>query len=159
MRATATPREVIEQRWAEKRPPEPAKPPPAPLNVREVLDLGSLVYFEFRGRPYGVPPLPYRAGQRLVSLWFEVARMGATISDDNRRAYDRALAQIVRLMWRHTRPVGILMRALRRLGLLRNPFKLASEAEIAELVGFFLRARTKPTGRVRAVADPPFARI
>jgi hypothetical protein len=130
---------------------EGTQPPPAPRNVREVLDLGTTVYVSFRGRAYGVPPLPWREGQRLLAAWNEAVRMPALISPTDRSNYTRVMGDITATLWRNTRPVGLFWRVLKRLGLLRNPFASASDSELAELLGFFLASRTKHTGSVRAL--------
>ena len=130
---------------------EGTTPPPAQRNVREVLDLGTTLYVSFRGRAYGVPPLPWREGQRLVAAYGEALRLPALISPAERETYTRVMGEITDTLWRNTRPVGWFWRALKRLGLLRNPFAAASDAELGELLDFFLASRTKHTGSVRAL--------
>lgn len=116
---------------------------PRPLNVRQVLDLGALVYFQWRGRSYGVPPLPWKAGAELLDSFLEAQNLGEQISAEASPRYFAALQRMSRIMWRETRPVGIFRRLLKRLRLLRNPYRLASEREIADLAIFFLGCRTR----------------
>jgi len=115
--------------------------PPQVLNVQQVLDLGNLVYFTFRGRAYGVPPLPYKAGQELMVLWTEAAAF-TKLTGANTARYMGLLQRLPRLLWQHTRVVGRIRRWMRRLGLHRNPFLQATEKELVDLASFFLRRRT-----------------
>lgn len=70
-----------------------------------VLDLGTLVYFSFRGRNYRV-------------------RQSARPALVNGRPRD-----LPHLLWRHAEPGNKGGRLLRTLGLLRNPFTLATDQE------------------------------
>lgn len=106
--------------------------PPAPRNVQAVLDLGNARYFTFRGRAYGVPPVPYLAGIRLQSLLAE----GAALQPTDTERLGSLMQELVRLCWSLVQPVGRIRRGLRRLGLHRNPFADATEQEIAELASF-----------------------
>jgi hypothetical protein len=126
---------------APKAPTSAQGPPPKPRNVTAILDLGNLVYFTFRGRAYGVPPLPYKAGQRLLTLWVEALQFTGSLTVETAPRYFAILRQVPGLLWRHTRPCGPLRRALKRLHLHRNPFHRATEAELVELASFFLRRR------------------
>jgi len=120
--------------------------PPAQLaarNLRPVLDLGNTAYFNFRGRAYGVPPLPWHPGVQLQQIWVEACACPSPLTPASATRYHALLAQLPSLLWRHTRPVGRIRRLLRRLGLHRNPFATATEQELVELAGFFLQRRIR----------------
>ena len=125
-----------------------AKTAKAPLkgrtrNVRPVLDLGSTEAILFRGRAYGVPPVPWQAGQRLLDIWTRATSYRLLNDPAVQKEYFAALAPLPGLLWRLTRPVGRIPRLLHRLGLHRNPFRLATEAELVELAAFFLTRRLR----------------
>ena len=151
--ATPTPRAVMDARWSARREAlhdaRSTQPAPRPNNVRAVLDLGNMVYFEFRGRAYGVPPLPYHDGERMLDVWLTVRNYGDQITDETFVPYFRGLRALTKLMWRNSRPCTPGRRALKFLGLARNPYRGANETEIAQMVLFFLGLRTKLTGSFR----------
>lgn len=136
-------REEMRERWARIRPPdtERAKPPPRPLNLRHILDLGNVVYFTFRGRSYGVPPLPWRTGEELLDAWLQLREMGQLDERSKVQPYYKAMRRLQDLLWKSCRPVGKLRRLLDWLHLHRNPFRKATEGEIAELAVFLLGRR------------------
>lgn len=138
-----TDRAVMEARQAQARP-EPARSPEvpqAPRNLGAILDLGNMVFFLFRGRPYGAPPLPWRAGQRLMDLWLQALRHRGDLTDQTAKHYYSVIAQLPALLWHLTSPVGRTRRILRALGLHRNPFRGATEQELVDLAAFFLARR------------------
>ena len=154
-----TPREAAEARWAvwqaeRLKALPPAKPPAPPRNVRAILDLGNMVYFEFKGRAYGVPPLPWREGEKLLALRLQIGAMGKEISEETLPVYYAALKQMTRIMWRNTRPKGRWLRFLKRVRLF-DPFAVASELEVAELAVFFLGLRTRSTASFRRGVPEP----
>lgn len=157
MRLAPEPREAMEERWAEVRTngksgngvdPADVKqdPPPRPLNLDAVLDLGTIVYFTFRGRAYGIPPLAWRAGQKILDAYLRAEECGREITRENAREYFDALRDLQDVLWRNTRSVGRIRRLLRRVRLIRNPFRGATEKEIVDLARFMLGRRTSGTG-------------
>jgi len=160
------PPEVVEANWARYRAKQPRPRVTAPklLNVQQVLDLGNLVFFTFRGRAYGVPPLPYKAGLRFADVSADLKRLQGELiqgqlTRDAIAEYRQILAALPGLMWRHARPVGRARRLLRVVGLLRNPFEEASEKEFGELLDFFLSRRMTssvqfPTSRGPSLSPP-----
>lgn len=116
-------------------------PPPRPLNVREILDLGALIYFTWRGRTYGVPPLPWKAGAALLDAYLEARNAGESLTRETAAQYYGALGRMAGIMWRSTRSVGRLRRMARRLRLIQNPYRKATEKELADLALFFLGRR------------------
>lgn len=121
---------------------------PQPRNVEPILSLGDTDYVLFRGRAYGVPPLPWKAGERMADLQarlhLAIATMkGNPLDEETRAGYYAALAKVPPLLWAHSRPTGKWRRFLRALGLHRNPFDGATDRELLELLDFFSSRRTR----------------
>lgn len=125
-----------------KKVSEPLAQPP--WNVEVVLDLGNVTFFLFRGRPYGMPPLPWKAGQKLLAAWHVVTGTPNILTPETAPAYYEALQKIPPLLWANCYPQSRILRVLRWFGLVRNPFARATEYELAEYADFFLRRRTRP---------------
>jgi hypothetical protein len=126
-------------------------------NVQAVLELDATTYVLFRGRAYGVPPVGWRAGQQILSLRLEATRAAGDghLTPETIPGYFKALGELGRVLWRHTRPTGRFRRLLKRLGLLRNPFLDGTEAELVALTDFFLQRRmTSSVGRPPAILHP-----
>ncbi len=121
-------------------------PQPRPLNVQAVLDLGALIYFHWRGRSYGVPPMPWKAGARLMDVYLEARSFGDDMTREVLPVYYGALGRMADIIWRSTRPTGRIARVIHKLRLSRNPFTKATEAELAELALFYLGRRMKTSG-------------
>lgn len=126
--------------------------PPAPSvttkNVEAILSIGDCTYFHFRGRAYGVPPLPWKAGERITDAQARAfAAMeilsSAPLDQPTRADYYKALGQISKLLWANAFPTGKWRRFLRRIGLHRNPFAGATDRELLELADFFSSRRMK----------------
>jgi hypothetical protein len=145
---------AIREAHYRKRAPA-AAPRPKSQNFAPVLAFGDIEAFLFRGRAYGVPPLPYKAGLELLELWTEASDLGSNMSHAVARRYGAIIRRIAVLLWKHTRVVGKGRRMLRRLGLFRNPFAEATEAELVDLAARFLaRRRHTITGpRTTGTAD------
>src|SRR3954469_5202742 len=93
----------------------------ATRNVKPILSIGDTEYFHFRGRAFGVPPLPWKAGQRIADLQARalaaIERLSSQPTDQKTRAeYYMALAQVPPILWANSRPTGKWRR------LLANPF-------------------------------------
>jgi len=147
MRATISTREQMVQAWERVRvaPPAPPRSEPLPraLNLDHVMDLGNSIFFLFRGRAYGIPPLAWREGERILDTWLEAKSYGAALERKNLAAYYACFKRLQRLLWKNCRPVGLVRRTLHRLHLHRNPFRRATEGEIAELAVFMLGRRMR----------------
>jgi len=130
-------------------------PRPRPNNVRAILDLGTLIYFQWRGRSFGVPPVPWKKGAQLLDAYLDARSYGETLTKDTSQGYYAALGRMSKIMWQCSRPVGRVLRFFRLIRLYRNPYRNATEGELAELAVFFLGRRMSATGvRVPAVPDP-----
>lgn len=152
MRATITPREEMVRNWERAMPPpEPATDPlPRALNLERVLDLGNMVFFTFRGRAYGIPPLAWKEGEKILDLYLALGEFGNQLKRQDLKAYYDTIHRLQKLLWRNCRPSGPFRRLLRFLRLHRNPFKRATEGEIVELAVFTLGRRM----RLREGAGP-----
>jgi hypothetical protein len=151
-------RDEMRERWArldKDREPEPAETPPRPLNLRHILDLGNVVYFTFRGRAYGIPPLAWRDGEELLDCWLELRELGAVDSREKLGPYFHGMRRLQRLLWRSCRPTGLFRRILYRLRLHANPFRRATEGEIAQLAVFLLGRRMTGLLRTPDETDGP----
>lgn len=148
------PREDMERRAAEGRAARRASSPvPARArakNLSAIFSLDQTTFFAFRGKPFGVPPLPWHVGERLLDLFTRArdaaARMalGATTGTADRDAmaeYWAAIRQMPAILWAHSYPASRPLRMLRRLRLMRNPFDRATDREIMEIADFFLSRR------------------
>jgi hypothetical protein len=146
-------REEMVARW---RSPEErqraSRPPPRPLNLRAVLDLGEVIFFTFRGSPYGIPPLAWREGEALLDAWLELQEFGEQLERGDLPRWYQCLERIQHILWSNTRVVGRVRRVFRRLGLLRNPYRVATEGELAELALFFLARRKSASLHARPAA-------
>jgi len=148
--------EEIKGRWARVRRPaaRPAEPAPRPLNLTNVLDLGNLVFFTFRGRAYGIPPLAWAQGEELLDAWMRARELGAIDSREKVAPYFRAIERLQALLWKATRPTGPVRRLLRFFHLHPNPFRRATEGEIAELAVFLLGRRMRLSEPAPRIPDP-----
>ena len=164
-----TPREDMERRAAEvkaaRRAASPIPPRRAAKNLAVVLTLDQATFFTFRGRPFGVPPLPWETGEKLLDLHsratdaaLQMAR-GAAEGKANREAmaeYFDAIAALPPILWAHCFPASRPLRLLRRLGVLRNPFATAPDRELMEITAFFLSRRTRSSVQFSpATTQPP----
>jgi hypothetical protein len=131
-----------------------SRPAPAPMrrNLQPVLTLGDEEFILFRGRAYGVPPVPLKEGEELLEAYLaalHAARAMATAALEQndapelRAAYFGAMRRIPALLWALTREPRPILRLLRAWGLRRNPYLDATEAELLELAGFFYARRTR----------------
>jgi len=144
MIATITPRAEMVRNWQrDAPPPRPANtgPPPRALNLQNVLDLGNLTFFTFRGRAYGIPPLAWRQAELLLDCWLEIQRCGAMVNRENFQPYFRCMQKLQDLIWANCQPDRRWDRLLRWIGFYRNPFRKATEGELAQLAVFFLGRR------------------
>ncbi len=152
------PAEMARRHAAKGTRPAGSKAPKAEIrppvrNVEPILSIGDTEYFHFRGRAFGVPPLPWRAGQRIAELQARalgaIERLSVKPTDERTRAdYYVALAQVPPLLWANCRPTGkwrrfLANRFFRFIRFSRNPFDTASDRELLELLDFFSSRRMK----------------
>lgn len=132
-----------------------ASPVPAKARAKNLaiaLTLDQATFFAFRGRPFGVPPLPWEVGERLLDLYTRAADAAADmaraagdreVARDAMAEYFAAIREMPAILWAHCYPASRPLRMLRRLRLLRNPFASATDREIMEIADFFLSRRTR----------------
>lgn len=141
---------VAAHRRASRPRPSAGGPRPSARarNVEPILAIGNTEFVHFRGRAYGVPPLPWKAGEKLNDA--HVAAIEAMeILKDNAKDRDaiadyyRAIGKMPAILWRNCRPTGKFRRLLHRLRLLRNVFDDASDGELLEYSDFFLARRMR----------------
>ncbi len=142
---TLVPPDVVAERHAKhRRKLAPRHQAPRPLNTKTVLDLGNQVFYLFRGRPFGVPAIPHKAGLELADLQAQAQEfVGKIKTRGDLHAYRQLVEKLPKKLWRlvdHP-PGGWFARLLHKLRLLPNPFKQATEAELGELLDFFLKRR------------------
>ena len=127
-------------------------------NVQAVLALGEVRYFLFRHRTYGVPPLSFKAGQRILDLSIRARTLAHEVSltgqKEASQKYFQCLTALARLLWQNTRPLSAWRRRWRMLGLLKNPYLHATELEMRELTDFFLQGRTKSNVQFTEMTNP-----
>jgi hypothetical protein len=131
-------------------------------NVPVLLELGGTIYIQFQGKPFGVPPVAWRVGQTLLAARFDAMAAAAEgkLTPDTTPRYYAAMKTLARVLWRHSRPVGgngfqsWLLRVAKALKLYRNPYRLATEAELVALTDFFLQRRMASGGGLRAIPHP-----
>ena len=140
-----TPRETMVRNHAEYRARRALPAPPATrlANVQAVLELDQTVYVLFRGRSFGVPPVGWKTGAKLLALRMQASEVveDGKLTAKRAEAYFAVLRAMADALWSHARPCGRLVRLAKRLRLLRNPFLVATESEVIELVDFFLQRR------------------
>jgi hypothetical protein len=149
-------RDDMERRAAEvkaaRRSASPVPLRPRARNLEAIFALDQATFFAFRGRPFGVPPLPWQVGEKLLDLFTRAgdaaARMARGAADgradrDAMREYFDAVSALPPIIWANSYPASRPLRFLRRLGLMRNPFATATDREIMEIADFFLSRRMK----------------
>ncbi len=131
-----------------------------PFNLGAVLDMGEVTFANFRGRAYGVPPLPWQEGQRLQAAYLELSQFKGVLTKTTAQKYYGAMAKLPSLMWRNCYPVARWRRVLKFLRVLPNPFLMFNEEELVEASLFFLARRMRsgvytPTRQTLRLAQTP----
>ena len=120
-------------------------------NAGTVASLDRPARFDYNGRTYEVPPVPFAAALEMQRLTALMRAIDTQTALDGAGVLERVrvLGALSALLWTLCRPVG-LRRYLRRF--LPNPFRSMSLAEAGQLVGFIYQHRT--TSRVRFPSAP-----
>jgi hypothetical protein len=118
-------------------------------NVQAVLSLGATRYFSYRKYLLAVPPIPFKLGQQVLALYIrslaDAKQVVKTGGEDATASYYQQLRLLTDLMWKHVQPLTKSRRFLKRIGLLRNVLKDASEKEVTDIATFFLQGRMMST--------------
>lgn len=121
--------------------------------MKNALALGDTAVLPFRGREYIVPPVPYVAGQRLLLIANAAEALNDAPNSINKVAEAATLARLMMSLFRSLcYPRGLVRRALWRLHLLPNPFRVASEQELQDLYSFFWVCRMSTSVNTSSVA-------
>ena len=120
-------------------------------NAGTVVSMDRPARFDYNGRTYEVPPVPFAAALEMQRLTALMRTIDTQTALDGAGVLERVrvLGALSALLWSLCRPVG-LRRYLRRF--LPNPFRKMSLAEAGQLVGFIYQHRT--TSRVRFPSTP-----
>jgi len=117
----------------------------AQRNVAVVLSLGTVRYITFHHYLLAIPPVPFKLGQEILSVYVQSLTMAKKVAKTGEEkateAYYRHLNALAELLWSHVQPVKRFHRILKRLHLARNIFKGASEKEVQDITDFFLQCR------------------
>lgn len=128
---------------------------PQQRNVETILSLGDVRYVGYRNRAFRCPPVPYKLGQRVLDLQVKATMFSRQVVQTGKKEpadeFFKTMSQLTKLLWSHLRPTGKIKRALWHLGLLRNPLRYASEAEVNQITDFFLKGRM--TSSVRSMSE------
>lgn len=140
----------------------------APRNVAAVLSLDEVEFITFRGRAYGVPPVPLAVAVPLTDHYVRALEAMGRLEDTDARtradalaAFHAHLSPLPALFWRAVRvPYGgsrwkRFWRILRRP--VRNPFRAASPGDLLALAALFSRHRMTSGARL-VTRDQPEAR-
>lgn len=152
------PHEVDARHRAAKPKTSPRELRPAEQrNVEAVLAIGSVRYFTYRNHLFAIPPVPFKLGQKVMSLYIrtladtkEVIRTG---NEEATKSYYRQLESLSRALWSHVKPTGHVRRSLKWMRISRNVFRDASEKELLDITNFFLKGRMMST--VQATETTP----
>lgn len=124
---------------------------PEQKNVEQVLAIGAVRYITFHDRTFRIPPVPFRLGQRVLQVYVQSNEHARAVALSGKKEYTDKFYQdlelLAKLMWQHIRPVGKIRRFFWRIGLMRNPFRKASEGEMRAICDFFLQDRMKSSVR------------
>jgi hypothetical protein len=122
-----------------------------PRNVGATLaTLGAQrIGVAFRGRVWELLPVSFEDGLRLTVARSAVEAMEdeGSITPEKARFYHEALRSVVALAPKYLRPAGVVSRLLWRLRLRRNPYRAATDAEVGQLLGFFLASQMRSRAR------------
>ena len=133
--------------------------PAAPRNVRATLQaLGDVVRITHRGRLYELGHVSFEDGLRLTEASAAIesikdATAAATV--ENLATYLRAGLTVVGMAPRYLRPVTLVGRLLWPFRLRRNPFRNSTDAEVGQLLGFFLASRMRSRVGPATPEGPP----
>lgn len=124
---------------------------PAPLNVVPTLVVigETSIEIPFRGRMYEFRPIGFADGLRLLEARRLLENVEAEPTPENVAGARAALHMVAGMARKYLRPRGRLRRLRWRLRLSRNPYRRATEAEVGQLLGFFLAFRMSSSGASR----------
>lgn len=118
--------------------------PPKPINADLVRHSTLGKGFEIRGRRYTAVPVSTPHGIRLSQITGEAAEYvkALDVSVVAAAAMHSVTREMSKIMWKYLIPESRFARAMKAIGLMRNPLMNISEGDFREIVDFFLAART-----------------
>jgi hypothetical protein len=117
-------------------------------NLASLLEVTEFEWPKDSGNIYSVPRVPFPVGVQLEDLFI---RINEAKNHPGALAllpvYERQLVEVVDIIWNSIVPKSWFARLKRRIGFSKNPLRRASDAEVADLLGFFLARRMTSTVR------------
>lgn len=115
-------------------------------NVEAIRQLLKLSTFTYGGRTWEVRTLPFELGCQLLEQDIRVRKIAPHVANDMLLTEYRDAARIIAdLIWQAVTPAGRWARIRKRLGLMRNPFLEASDADLGGIKDFCLTRRMAST--------------
>ncbi len=117
------------------------------VNLEAITTLNGLSKtFEFplgSKKLYDVPLVPYHEGLQLSELYLRMVEYSKKydVTAGVPAIYEKMLDDILSICWSLIVPRSKMQRLLKQIGLTSNPMMKMSEAEIGEVLGFFLARR------------------
>lgn len=137
---------VIEQRQAEMKESLSASAVPG-VNEQSIALLANVKTFTYGGKEYDVPRVPYPVGLKMAEL-FQMIRSQSKYDKTHGviEVYERPLNELCELGWtKLVVPRSRWGKFKKWMGWGKNPLRSMSEAELADLISFFLARRMKST--------------
>ncbi len=130
---------------------------PEPTNIGptlQILGAGDVLCVPYRGVGYALGFVSFADGVKLVRAKAQIEELiDEEVTDETLAVYLEGMRVVVSMAPKYLRPVGRWRRFVYR-ALRLNPFRSATDAEVGQLLGFFLTSRM----RSRGLSAPPPAR-
>ncbi len=152
--------EAMAQEGYRRRFPEGRSRSKPPANIGAALRLleADSVCVPYRGRGYELGHVSFEDGLRLVAAQASIEALEKEEpTPENQASYLLAMRAIVAMAPRYLVPMTPVRRFFWRLGIRRNPFRTATDAEVGQFLGFFLASRTR--SRVRYPKEEAVAEL
>jgi hypothetical protein len=122
------------------------RPPLEIVNVETFRRMLAGSTFSYQGERYRVPRLPFEAGVELKKLELEVQRMNRYVASGMMMEEYRLIARrLAAIMWTVVWPTSRWAIVRKRLGMMRNPFRQATDFELGQVLSFCLAHRMTST--------------
>lgn len=115
-------------------------------NVDAMRKLLAITTFRYEGRTWQVKRLPFEIGCQLLEQDIRVRRIATFVASNTLlEEYRDAARKIARILWQIVEPADPWGRWRKRLGLMRNPFLQAGDADLGGIKDFCLTRRMAST--------------
>lgn len=135
------PRREVERRWTAYRTRKIERARQKHENRVRGLDLVLRLEdgrkYEFRGRHYGVPPVPWPLAVRIIELQ---ERFALLQTNPDASAWPALFSEVARIFKQATRPEGVVRRLL--WPFTPSPLRNAPPVEVGKALGFFCACLT-----------------